>query len=193
MKRIDIMVDLETLGKHEMNPVIQLSAVAFDIHSGRLLSEFNVHIRLEDKLTVDASTLDWWIMTDLELFAELIKKGNATEFEAFEAFGMWVENLWECNQVPQSSVYLWGNGILFDNKIIQGKMQALGLTYPIYYANDRDVRTIVDLYCTRYSTDARTLKAKFHAKYKEHDALQDCYAQIEMVSACYRDLVTGGM
>ena len=153
-KRIDIMVDIETLGKEGNSPVIQVAAAAFDIHTGEILKEFNrcCDISYNKNLIVDGSTLKWWLETDSELLKTILARGSVdgTEQYVIEMFHRWITNLQE-----DYEVYLWGNGILFDNRIIKEKFEAFGLQYPIFYRNDRDLRTIVDIVNSKYNIDIR--------------------------------------
>lgn len=84
-------------------------------------------------------------------------------------------------EIPNKHLYLWGNGILFDNKIFKDKLDKYDLgDYPISYKNDRDLRTLIE--------DAREIKnmsiTEFYSlvdktKYKSHDALQDCLYELD--------------
>ena len=148
-KRINIMVDLETLSTEENPTVFQIAACSFDIETGEILSFFEktADISCSSQLNVSGSTLKWWLNTNKELLADLVNKGNGSEEDMFKAFHSWLYTL--VPQVPTDNgfknIYLWGNGILFDNRIIQQKFKSFGLCHPILYRNDRDVRTIVDL------------------------------------------------
>lgn len=187
MKRIDIMVDLETLGKSSESPIIQLGAVVFDIWTGTTLARFNDYAALTEKTIVDGTTLKWWLDADRELLAETLRKGVMSEKELITEFVHFIEeNAWDPGQPKQ--VYLWGNGILFDNRFIKDKCERYGLIYPIHYRNDRDVKTIVEVYCIKNHVDYDTVKYQDRSLI-EHDALNDCLEQVRVVSKCFRDLI----
>lgn len=192
MKRLDIMVDLETLGVTSKEPLIQLGALAFTVQTGEIVGHWMRNIALDEITSISASTLKWWLSTDKELLTKLLEAGTATEEETLRAFSLWIKATAAQFGVDKKQVYLWGNGILFDNYMLREKMQKYGIEYPIYYRNDRDVRTIVDVYegLTGQSYE-KDLKPFFWSGVQAHDALDDCRAQVKMVSACYRSLIVG--
>lgn len=192
MKRIDVMVDIETLGRGKENPILQIGAIAFDIETGKHLLSFQRYVKLSNSEVINGETLAWWLKTDKELIAELVSKGTKGEKEVMKDFLTWIEGLpfWtESHTLSKKDIYLWGNGILFDNKIIQGKCELYDLEYPIHYRNDRDVRTLVELYQTKTGGNYEAIKKSFHDNYKEHDALEDCKSQIDMVVHCYNEVI----
>lgn len=82
-----------------------------------------------------------------------------------------------------------GDGILFDNKMIQHQLELIGKEYPISYKNDRDVRTIVDLAGKKLGLTEKELKAKFKDdSLVAHNALDDVKFQINLVVECYKVL-----
>lgn len=188
--RIDIMTDIETLGVGENVTIIQLSAVAFDIQSGSIISTFNQHIDIsKDKnLNVDGSTLAWWLHPDRkDLLSEIVLKGDISLVGALMTFKHWILGFDANGGIK--NVYLWGNGILFDNRIIQDIMTKNNIEYPIFYRNDRDVRTIVDLACMKLNISADELKMKLEEVGTKHDAYSDSLYQINLVSYCYKILI----
>lgn len=191
LKRIDIMVDLETLGKGSENPIIEFSAVAFDLISGEIVSKLFMPIKLEDMLFVDPDTLVWWMKTNKDLLATIILNGakdGITERVALNLFSAWISDLCGEHGVPADRVYLWGNGILFDNRFIKDRMARYNIPYPIYYRNDRDVRTLVDTYADLIGSTYAELKAQRDPKLVEHSSFDDCLAQIDLVCRSYRGL-----
>lgn len=198
--RIDIMTDIETLGKKHDSQIIQISAKAFDIKTGDILASFKEYVNIltnenkkSDRINVDASTLEWWLNTDKELLTELIKKGieyGSSELDVMFRFVEWINYM-----SMGSDVFLWGNGILFDNAFLQAKSRQYDYAYPIPYKNDRDMRTIVDLYCQKFGLTEKDFKNEFTEMYKkenefrQHDADDDVKLQIAIVSHCYRELI----
>ena len=145
-ERIDIMTDIETLGTQEDVAIIQLSAIAFDINSGEIIDTFDEYVDIENMkaLIIDGSTLKWWLKDEKrDVLSDILKKGNKKLKRTLFEFEKWIKNL-ECDNKEK---YLWGNGILFDNRIIKESMHKYDITYPIFYRNDRDVRTIAELAC----------------------------------------------
>ena len=191
-KRIDVMVDLETLGTRYDAAIFQIAAASFDIESGVVINDFNAIADLS-KLTAEdgvikGDTLKWWLDTDKELFVELLAASEYTPKEMITSFHDWLSSL----ASSYEDVCLWGNGIIFDNAIIRHKMEGYGLNYPIHYHNDRDVRTIFELAQHKTGLSRYELRDKIYDKsLKAHDAVNDVTNQIKLVSKCYRILTKG--
>ena len=82
-RRIDIVVDLETLGVENDAQILQLSMVCFDIFTGRISSVFNTVINpdFENKITkVNIDTLKWWTRNpDRVKILNRLLNGESTE------------------------------------------------------------------------------------------------------------------
>lgn len=187
-KRVDVMVDIETLGKGSDAAIFQIAAVAFDIETGKHKSKFNkiANIEEETHLRVDGSTLKWWLNTDKELLTNLLNKGKGSCEDLLTDFYHWLK----AQSNDQKDIHLWGNGIMFDNKMIQHQLEEAYLDYPIYYKNDRDVRTIVDLAGKKLGISEKELKDRFNDEsLVKHDAYDDVTYQINLVVSCYELLI----
>ena len=181
--RIDIMCDIETLGKDGDTAIFQISAAAFDIKTGSIICTFNEICDIGGgKILVDGDTLKWWLNTDKELLAKLLNQGNCSEKWMVEYFHSWIENLQK-----KYDVYFWGNGILFDNRIIKAKMESYNLKYPIFYRNDRDLRTLVDIVTTKYGIDVN--KECQVENTEKHNAMHDVEHQIRVATLCWDKLM----
>lgn len=184
------MTDIETLGKSAESTIFQISAIAFDIMTGEHLSSFNWISNISDDsfLNVDGDTLKWWLNTNKELLADLLNKGEGSSEEMLTDFHTWLTNLSE----DKRDIHLWGNGILFDNKMIQHQLTEIGLDYPIFYKNDRDVRTILDLASQKLGVSESELRERFNdGSLVAHDAFDDVKYQINYVVGCYSVLIGG--
>lgn len=189
--RKDIMVDIETLGTGENATVFQISAMSFNIQTGDKHDSINLigDIDKYSNLNVDGSTLKWWLNTDKELLTELINKGTYEEYNLFEALHKWLEA--QSTTGDMKDVYLWGNGILFDNAKLQTNLNGRsGLKYPIYYKNDRDVRTILELASMKSGlTEDEIKESVTDESERKHDAFDDIAYQIRLVVKCYEILM----
>lgn len=183
-KRIDIMLDIETLGKSGQHAVFQIAAAGFDISTGEIINTFNQVCDIaHSNILVDGDTLKWWLNTDKELLTRLLNRGNCSEDWMVKSFHNWLSTLQE-----DYDIYLWGNGILFDNRIIKEKMDAIGLNYPIFYRNDRDLRTLVELVKVKYDIDPHE-----HCKVEsteKHNAMSDVEHQIRVATFCWNKLMS---
>lgn len=187
--RIDIMTDIETLGRGDNTTVFQIAACAFDITTGKILNTFNqiANIEKDKDIPIDGGTLLWWLKINKELLTELLDKGTVSQKEMFINFKDWIEELSD----DEANVFLWGNGILFDNKLIQSKMKQYDIEYPIFYRNDRDMRTIVELAAlkTGVKTEKEFRTINRGKEYVEHDGLDDVKAQIDVLSKAWNILL----
>jgi hypothetical protein len=185
--RIDIMTDIETLGTKSNSTVFQVSAIAFDVTNGNILSEFNEIINIEcEDIIADGSTIKWWLKTDKELFNRLLNGQGKSGREVFELFNQWILSK---SDNPRD-VYLWGCGILFDNNMIKTQMSKYGIKYPIFYRNDRDVRTLLELASMKSGYTENEIKDMVRDdKEVKHDALDDCRFQIRVACRCWEILM----
>lgn len=190
---IHVMTNIETLGLGDNATIIQICAIAFDIKTGRHMWVFNEvsYIDEEEKAVVDDGNLKWWLSTDTEWFKKiLVREGTMSSEELIEKFRDW---LLVISDYEPANLFLWGNGILFDNAKLKLQMEALGLRYPVHYKNDRDVRTI--LYLTGEKTGLSEEELRNEVKsydIKRHNAFDDAVYQTRLVSHCYNGLVNKG-
>lgn len=184
------MTDIETLGQNSDSTIIQISAIAFDIKTGEHFSLFNEIADIsknEIPLNVTGSTIKWWLNTNKELFTELINRGEFSSEQVLRNFHKWLTDLYK----DDKKVYLWGNGILFDNKMIQHQFESLGLNYPIFYRNDRDVRTILELASIKLGIPEEEVKKRYQEdSLVAHNALDDVKFQINLVVNCFNELIS---
>ena len=187
-QRVDIMTDIETLGKDDGAPVFQISAVKFDICTGKIISTFNETVDISNMKNIEGGTLLWWLNTNKELLSELLNKGKKTgysEEDVVRHFVDWV-NTDMNNSAKRKTAYLWGNGVLFDNRLIKNKCQQYGIEYPIHYRNDRDMRTIVELaaYKTGFESEY-AYRESFPNIGKKHDAFDDVTFQVKVLCKAF--------
>lgn len=180
MKRLDIMCDIETLGNKPDSTVFQISAIAFDINTGEYKYTFNkiADISKSSDLKITGDTLKWWLNTNKELLSSLLNDGTGSCKQLLIDFKNWMAEL-----ANDYELFLWGNGILFDNNMIRTQFNDIGLSYPIFYRNDRDMRTLVELASIK---DGVSSEKEFRDKYKdnsyiEHDAFDDVRSQIDIL------------
>jgi len=190
--RIDIMIDIQTLGKQSNSTIFQISAIAFNIKTGETYSQFNECINIEnDFVNADGSTLRWWLKTNPELLNKLINNGSEiSEPDLIVNLYHWLN--YHIENVGNENVFLWGNGMLFDNAIIKSHIKACGLEYPIFYRNDRDMRTLVELASIKSGiATEKEFRDKYFdkSKYEEHNAMDNVNFQIEVLHKAYEIII----
>ena len=191
MKQIDVMVDLETLGVKDCPPVFQLVAKAFDIKTGEILADFSETCDYRTtKSEIEERTMSWWNDPErIELFRQLTNRGfesGLTEEELFKRFCIWFSSLGDSR-----NVFLWGNGVNFDNRIIQKKCEQYGLKYPVFFRNDIDMRTIMRAAAIKmgFNGDQIAYRASQGFEGTKHDANDDVMNQIRDVVRAMKDLM----
>ncbi|HHT0361153.1 TPA: 3'-5' exonuclease, partial [Klebsiella pneumoniae] len=82
-------------------------------------------------------------------------------------------------------VQVWGNGATFDNVIMRASYDRVDIPCPWHFANDRDVRTIVELGRTIGINPRRDIPFEGDM----HNALADAKHQAKYVSAIWQQLL----
>lgn len=186
--RIDVMTDIETLGIGANSTIIQISAVAFDIKTGEQLAHFDEIADVsknERPLDITPSTIEWWLTKHKNVFIDLLSRNGSSTEDVLRNFHTWLTELAD----DTKDVYLWGNGILFDNKMIQHQLESIGLNYPIFYKNDRDVRTLVDAASVKLGITEKEFKDRYNDEsLVAHNAYDDVLYQINLVVGAYATL-----
>lgn len=188
---IDVMLDIETLST-KVNPVIpQISAVSFDIKTGKLLGEefdkmVNPMSCVQAGLEIDSSTVKWWMGDeDTEDAVRAIIGRSIMEGEdlkkVLESFSKWIKIL---EEKYNAKVCIWGNGASFDCVRLMEAYNTVKLKAPWKFFQERDVRTIVDLGERIYHISPKKTMKFTGVK---HNAIDDCKHQIKY---CYKVIQT---
>lgn len=194
-QRTDIMVDIETLGRLPSSPIVQIAAVKFDVTTGQIYDTFDVTIDVTTCATIEGATLLWWLQTNHALLQELMERGQESglsERDAIKKFCEWTQEKPKnaLNTPKNTDIFLWGNGILFDNKLIQAKCQQHNIPYPIVYRNDRDMRTLVELAAIKAGNGSEfEYRSHFENVGTRHNALDDCFFQVKVLRQAYLDVM----
>jgi exodeoxyribonuclease VIII len=162
------MLDLETLGKKPGCIIVSIGAVLFNRE--KLGPEFYTVIDVEScvemGLTMDASTVMWWMMQSQEA-REMIGKPKitgSTISQALCSFSTWLRHF-----DPDCATKVWGNGAAFDNAIMAAAYDACKLPMPWKFWNDRCYRTVKGI-CP---------EVEIVRKGTHHNALHDAKNQAE--------------
>lgn len=171
------MLDLETLGKTPGCIVLSIGAVAFN--PTEILTTFEVHILAESceraGLTMDASTVMWWIGRDADARDAMLKANAVPIGVALPRFSDWMYRLG-----PHTR--LWSKGPSFDAAILRAAYHAAGQEPPWEFRNERCVRTILDLANIDSTAPFRGLGEP------RHDAIMDALVQARAVQEAMRGL-----
>lgn len=168
-----IMIDIETMGVRPSSSILSIGAVEFN--ETKLSGTFSVRISLQScldaGLTVDASTIQWW-MGQSEAARNTLLNAKATPLaEALSLLG--AAFLWKNKPV-------WCNGLNFDLPILEHAHHVTGKHVPWEYYNGRDYRTVKNLF-------PKGLVQQVEVKPEvAHDALQDAIAQAKTLQALWK-------
>lgn len=183
----DIMLDLETLGTGPSPAILQIAVVEFDLVTGETGAEFDTLIDLQScidtGMSIDASTLGWWLEQPKKVRADILYMASIDEnpciTQVLQKFAGWVDSYDGVETV-------WGNGILADNQWLRNAFELADVPLPRNWNHrtDRDVRTIIDLAKRK---NPKFTKPRF--KGTRHNALHDCYHQIQVCHKAYKTLI----
>lgn len=182
--RADVMLDIETLGTNIDATVFQIAGCHFNGNTGEIIEEFNQIIDLNTVKdpNVDGSTIKWW--TDPErvmLLSKLLHSENAvSDKKAFSLLRDWLKKL----NGKDNELYLWGNGIAFDNVKIKHQLEKRGMKYSVHFRNDRDLRTILELACEKSGLEKKEILDSIPMVGELHDAIADVKYQIDVFVKC---------
>lgn len=136
-KLINVMIDLETLGRSAGCSVMSIGAVEF---SDKLGKEFYVSISRDScdqaGLFEDQDTLDWWNQQSEEA-KTVFTEPKISLHLALTLFADWLSMLGQ-----RENIRIWGNGAAFDNSIIIALYRIMGIDLPWNYNGDMCFRTL---------------------------------------------------
>lgn len=142
-----IMLDLETWGKKPGCGLISIGAVEFSFETGVLGKEFYSAVNHSSCILAglkdDKQTLEWWDKQSMDAKSAYQASNNSSSVsirDALVEFGIFLESIGK-----RSNVRLWGNGADFDNNVLGACYDAVGLSPPWGYYNNRCYRTLRSL------------------------------------------------
>lgn len=180
-KRIDVMLDLETMGLGTNAPILAIGAVAFSQFGDGIEDTFHQGISLEDSMTngrqPTASTILWWLQQSDAAREQVRQKGGcgARLAGVLAAFDAWMKSL-------PGTPYVWGNGANFDIAILEQAYLDAGMRTPWGYRNVRCFRTVM----SEFGIETDWVKPVV-----AHDALADAEAQARTLQNCMRRIRGG--
>lgn len=162
-----VMIDLETLGTRPGSVIVSIGAVVFDERGVQRDRSFEARIdidsSLEAGLTVDGSTIEWWMRR--EPSAREVFRCQGDPLSAVLArFWTWLDN------IPEAELYVWGNGASFDLALLaEAFRRARYPKLPWRFTNERCYRTLKALHLEIVAVKPEVA----------HNALSDAIAQAE--------------
>lgn len=140
--KINIMLDLETLGKKPGCKILTISACTFSTKGIANITQFfdcAVRIDTQDLLKVDQDTVDWWAKQGEEARKAAFESVKAiTLVKALAQFSDWLTEVSEDSAEP----VIWGKGATFDAPILAAAYEAYQMDIPWNFRNERCYRTL---------------------------------------------------
>jgi hypothetical protein len=135
----NIFIDLEGLGTQPGSAVTEIGAVAFDLESGALGSQFQCHVRPMPPFTADLETLTWHRTKGTEV--ETAKPGALTPREAVLKFLDWLDDR---VAGPADARVFWSWGATYDFPMLEPLLDLRNPedAHPWKYWQIRDARTV---------------------------------------------------
>lgn len=165
----DLMLDLETMGNESFSAIVSIGALEFNLETGETGKEFYVNVDLQScldlGLTVNASTIMWWMNQSDQARHDLTSKKALPILDALSEFSIFINN---------NDYRVWGNSASFDCGILANAYKKANIEVPWMHWNERCVRTLASF--------KPEIKKAFKFKGTAHNALDDCYHQ---VGYCY--------
>lgn len=178
------VLDLETMGNRPTSAIAAIGCVRIESMeiTGRFYRVVDLDSSLRVGLTVDGSTIAWWLRQSAEA-RQAVAEPGARLFEALLDLSEFMGA--DPDRKPNQRALLWGNGSSFDNVILGNAYDAHHLPRPWMFRNDRDIRTLLAIY-----PEAKLLQfegVKHHALADaEHEAKQ-LLITLKMIAALNAD------
>lgn len=168
---MDVMIDIETLGKTSQAALIQLAAIIFDRNTGEEIDTFKAEVdptsSVEIGMTLNVDTIMWWLQQSKDAQKSITKQPRGSISEVMVNFSRWIKK----HESNPKNVLVWSHAT-FDFPILENVYRLLKMEAPWYYRSARDLRTLVDL------ADINVYN-EYKRKGVAHDALDDCRFQIQ--------------
>ena len=173
-----ISIDIETMSTAPTAAIASIGACRFAIGGdgiGDWIGDtFHMHVSLANcqrhGLTIDASTVLWWIKQGDDAKAALLggQQDAAPLVTALEALANFID---ATDDGGPEKPTIWANGASFDLPILANAYRTVGMPLPWKFWEERDLRTLKGL-----SPDLRIERSGTH-----HNALDDALHQARLV------------
>ena len=177
-KYVDIMIDIETLGKGPRAAILSIGGVVFDIKTGDIKDTFYKAASLEsclhEGMEVDSETILWWLSNDLqEVRVEIAKECGEDAQDIMEVLCDLFDFI-ESHRKDGNAMRVWFKPPHFDAVIIESAFDLFYMELPWKYYELMDLRTLTKIYTGK--------KPEFQVEGNKHNALYDATLQAKICS-----------
>ena len=135
-KDIPVMIDIETMGTVPGSAVLSIGAYNLETQ-GTFYAVIDLASCFQHRLSVDASTLEWWLKQKPEAQTIFTSKNKLHLAEALQQFSSWLPDKSVCQP--------WGNCCMFDCVLLESAYRACKMPCPWNYTKCRSYRTAKDM------------------------------------------------
>lgn len=140
----DLMIDLETMGTSPTAAVLSIGACFFDTEKCQIgptfLRTVNLATAVRDGGVIEPATVIWWLGQSQEA-RDGVRFSGIDIRTALQEFSDYV-----AENCRTQDVRPWGNSNSFDLTILRGAFERAGMKAPWYWSNERDFRTVRNMY-----------------------------------------------
>ena len=181
---MDMMVDIETLGRQTNSAILSIGACRFERHSEDMDSETfyrNVDLQscLDVGMAIDGSTVYWWLNNSAAARQALCSPFPIRLGEA----------LIDLNTFYQGADCVWSHGAIFDVVILEEAYRRAFIPSgrpPWHYRKARDTRTLFDPDVTPGYDDSKSSFREQDLGGTPHNARDDAIKQAKWVQRAFR-------
>jgi hypothetical protein len=137
--KVDLMIDIETLGTTPGCAILSIAAVPFSVHSPieHFYERISQQSCIEAGLHVDSNTVNWWAKQSYYAQKEAFSGTERIE-DVLARLTLYIKQL--------GTVRPWGNGASFDVPILEAAYAKCGMKAPWAYYNAMCYRTLKNLF-----------------------------------------------
>ena len=181
----EVMIDIETLSTKTNSQILSIAAIKFNRDDRRnkikeLKDLETFYVVIDQKscenldMDIDESTVKWWKRQSKEaqeaVFSDKVSKISI--FDAMKQFSTFIKG----------AQYIWAQGISFDCVILEHAFHVTKIPCTWKFWTLRDTRTFFDV---------ANVNLKNFSNEKKHDALYDCYAQLQALFEAFNNINSG--
>jgi hypothetical protein len=169
------MVDLETLGTMPGSVIVSLGALEFMPAGSSFYALIDATSCQQLGLRIEAGTVMWWLGQNEAARQALIETPGEPITGVLGAFADWMAAV-----RGGGDLRLWAKGPSFDASLLRSAYRAARMEAPWHYAEERCVRTVLELAGVERAADG-----------VQHHALDDARRQAVAVEAAMARMAVG--